>query len=118
MVRSQALLTASSGRAEQLFPEVFPWLAALIGFIIVGSIVITAVRRWQRGTGRSQGESFTLHDLRELHRQGQLSDEEFERARQAIIDQVKRSTSENEREPRPDAEGDSPQRGEDPDRFN
>lgn len=53
--------------------------AAVIGFVI-----------WRRFT-RSEDEpatpttAFTLADLRTLHRQGQLSDEEFERARSAII---------------------------------
>ncbi|MHC4995789.1 MAG: SHOCT domain-containing protein [Planctomycetota bacterium] len=30
-------------------------------------------------------EAFTLSDLRRLHQQGQLSDDEFERAKQALL---------------------------------
>ena len=54
-----------------------------VGFIL-GSLGVADYRRYTRTeSGGSPG--FTLSEIRRLHREGQLSDEEFARARSAIL---------------------------------
>lgn len=72
-----------------LFSKVFPWLAVLIGAAIAGAIIIALVRRALRDEDDADGGGFTLHDLRRMHGEGKLSDEEFARARDAMIAKVR-----------------------------
>ncbi|MCC6683243.1 MAG: hypothetical protein IT445_20290 [Phycisphaeraceae bacterium] len=61
-----------------------------LGMIVIAAIVLVAValvvRRLMLGR-HEPGESFTLSDVRRLHQEGQLSDEEFEAARKRLIAQ-------------------------------
>lgn len=60
---------------------------AIMVFLIVGFAVIAIVKR-RAESYRDAGEPvvpFTLHDLRKLHEEGQLTDEEFEKARGRIV---------------------------------
>jgi hypothetical protein len=83
-------MVAQSG---DLFSKVFPWLAVLIGAAIAGAIIIALVRRALRHPGDGDAGGFTLHDLRRMHGAGTLTDEEFARARDAMIAKVRgRST--------------------------
>jgi hypothetical protein len=82
--------------AGELFPSLLPWLLALLGLVIVGGGVLLLVRRWLR-SDEADGPAdvgFTLQDLRDMHRVGELSDEEFERAKSAMIEQVQRAAEE------------------------
>ena len=61
-------------------------LAAIVAAAVV--IVITGLlvrRKMMHGDASGNGEAFSLHDLRELHRRGDLSDEQFQRARAALL---------------------------------
>lgn len=66
--------------------------AFLIGFLFVGALVLAgggiytalAVRKWMR-TDDSPTEPFTLHDLRELHARGELTEAEFQALRAEMI---------------------------------
>ena len=69
----------SSGTGSAL-SELWPWLIAFVVVVLVGGVVIGAVRKWMRGTDESQQIGFTLGDLRELHREGKLSSEELKLA--------------------------------------
>lgn len=71
-----------------LFSEVMPWLAALLGLVVVGAIVIAIIRRRFRREDDS-GVPFTLDDLRRLHAAGHITDEEFERARTQMIEALR-----------------------------
>jgi hypothetical protein len=105
-----ALLANAPARTD-LFADILPWMAMLLGLVVVGGLVIFVVRRYGRGdAGTSAG--FTLHDLRTMHAAGELSDEEFARAREALIGRT-RAAAEPPRGagrtgndgPRPDAAG-------------
>lgn len=80
--------------------------------VIVGVAVIVAVIGfifWRRFTREedpalTRNTAFTLADLRQLHRDGQLSDAEFERARAAIIAQTRAALA-------PSDADDSPENG-------
>ena len=78
---------AQDGQGDP-FLEIAPWLAALIALVVVGAMVITWLRRRLYPSDRDRSGSrsgFTLHELRALHRDGELSDEEFENARAAML---------------------------------
>ena len=86
---------------QTLLADVLPWLILLLGLVIAGGIVIFWVRRSLSAAHSSSSDTgFTLHELRELHRKGEISDEEFERARTAIISRFQ-TKSEPDGEPKP-----------------
>lgn len=68
-----------------LFGQVLPWLAALLAVVVVGGAGIWAARRLLRRDGGAGAGGFTLQELRDLKASGQISDEEFARARDSII---------------------------------
>ncbi len=74
--------------AEDLFGQVMPWLIMLLGVVVVGGAGIYLVRRMLQGGPSASDQSFTLHELRQMREEGQLSDEEFEQAKALIIGRV------------------------------
>jgi uncharacterized membrane protein len=70
-------------------PRLVPAIIILTVVIVVGAIVITVVRRSLRDDPSTIAEGFTLHGLREMHARGDLSDDEFERARDAMIGRIR-----------------------------
>lgn len=75
--------SASSG-ANSLFASVAPWLGLLLLVVLVGAVIILAVRRYMRSDVKGP-EGFSLEDLRQMRRRGEMDDEEYERARAALI---------------------------------
>lgn len=58
----------------------------LVVLLVVGYIGVSMLRRWmRRGPVERTAMPFTLEDLRTMHRDGQLSDEEFNRARERLL---------------------------------
>lgn len=85
---SRCLNIATSGAsAGRVFFDILPWLLVLVGVVVVGAAVIYFLRR-AVNSGSGSPEGFTLHEVRRLHETGQLSEEEFERAKAAIIGRV------------------------------
>ena len=75
-----------------LFVSIAPWLGLLVVIILVGgTAAIWLKRRYLQPPGVSEA-GFTLADLRELLRSGQITPEEFEVARSQMISQVRGST--------------------------
>lgn len=66
-------------------------LIALLVVVVAGWFAIVRIRRWMRAEV-DESKPFTLDDLRRLHREGKLSDEEFQRARDSMIAAVQRAT--------------------------
>lgn len=60
----------------------------LLGVVIIGFIAIYFARRYTQRDRPASGEAFTLHDLRVLHADGRITDDEFEKARGAMIGRV------------------------------
>jgi hypothetical protein len=79
---------SGSGRA---FSDLAPWLGILGLVVIVGGVVLLRLRRRIREDEGTPTVGFTLHDLREMHARGELTDEEFQRARDALVDGVRRA---------------------------
>lgn len=65
--------------------EVLVWIGVLIvAAAALGVVVVAIKKRYDASPGES-AETFDLGALRRLHREGRISDEEFERAKSAII---------------------------------
>jgi len=70
------------------------WSAVIIGLCIAMFFLVNIVRKKVRedaDAGPSAG--FTLADLRDLHRAGKMTDEEFEKAKATLIDALKKAAS-------------------------
>src|SRR5688572_769627 len=71
--------------AESILP-VFGWSLVLIILLVGGFYAISKLRQWLKDDAApGPAIGFTLSDLRQLHRQGQMTDEEFERAKAKMV---------------------------------
>jgi uncharacterized membrane protein len=65
--------------------SIFVWAIVLILILVVMLVAVAWLRRRLSPHEDFQGEGFSLGDLRRLHKSGQLTDEEFEKARNGLI---------------------------------
>lgn len=71
----------------EVFFAILPWMLILIGIVIVGWLLLLFIRR-STGDGESGlDDGFTLGQLRKMRERGEMSDEEFEQARNVILGQ-------------------------------
>ena len=64
------------------------WSLVLILFVVMAVFLLMKLRRWIKedtDTEAGEGTGFTLSDFRRLHREGKMSDEEFERLRSMML---------------------------------
>jgi hypothetical protein len=81
-----AFVTLAMQQSGQSMLPVFGWSLVLICLMLVGFFAISKLRQWLKEDDTpAPGIGFTLSDLRQLHKQGQMTDEEFERAKAKII---------------------------------
>ena len=66
------------------------WSLVLLAAVIVGFVLVLWVKRRLRQVDEAPTLGFSLADLRELHRTGKISDQEFERARGKMAASLKR----------------------------
>ena len=68
-------------------------LLGIMAVVAVGFLVVQRVKRAYQTEDRPADGTvgFTLSDLRDLHKSGQMSDEEFEKAKAKVIDAAKRA---------------------------
>ena len=64
------------------------WSVVLIACLIALFLAVNTIRRWLRRGDEEAKVGFTLGDLRSLHREGKMTDEEFERAKSLLIGQT------------------------------
>lgn len=76
--------------ASDFFRGVALPLAGLFAFAVIGWFAVIAVRKAFRGEDGG-AEAFTLDELRRLHRAGELSDEEFARAKESMLGIARRA---------------------------
>ena len=71
------------------------WSLVLLAVVIVGFILVLWVKRRMQVQDTDTGPKigFSLADLRELHRTGKISDQEFERARGKMAASLKHRES-------------------------
>jgi len=65
------------------------WSLLTIGAIVVAFLAYVRLKQWMKADEDVHGEGFTLGDLRQLHKQGKMSTEEFERAREKMVASAK-----------------------------
>ena len=73
----------------ELFQSIALPLLALVVVVVIGWFAIVKLRSWMKDSAEAT-QPFTLEDLRQLKREGKLSDEEFEKAREMMIGSAKR----------------------------
>lgn len=67
------------------------WSLLLIGLIVVGWLTVWQVRRRLQRDDLTANAGFTLSDLRQLHKSGQMTDEEFDAAKAKVLDAARRA---------------------------
>jgi hypothetical protein len=71
--------------------SIIVWSGALIVLVILAFLAYAAFKRWMKEPAVSSGGGgFTLSDLRELHRQGKMTTEEYELARAKMVASAKK----------------------------
>ncbi|MDZ4831776.1 MAG: SHOCT domain-containing protein [Phycisphaerae bacterium] len=75
---------ASGVGADRLLLSILPYLGLLVAVVVVGWFAVVWVRRLMRGDARRDA-GFALEDLRQMHRRGEIDDEEFARAKAALV---------------------------------
>jgi hypothetical protein len=62
--------------------SVFGWSLVVIALVVGGFVAISWLRKWMKEDDMpSGGTGFGLGELRQMHARGELSDDEYERAR-------------------------------------
>ena len=87
-----SLVPVIAQQGSQSILPVFGWSLVLICLLVGGFFAISKLRQWLRdddGGAPVSPIGFTLSDLRQLHKQGQMTDEEFERAKAKIVGSAK-----------------------------
>ncbi|MCC7349715.1 MAG: SHOCT domain-containing protein [Phycisphaerales bacterium] len=68
------------------YSKVIVWSLVLIGVIIILFVTAAWVKRWaSRNADAGPVSGFSLSELRKLHQSGQLSQDEFNRAKEKIV---------------------------------
>ena len=93
-----ASATPTSAQTSQDTLTLWTAIAMLFAATIVGAIIITCVVRWFKRPQDSQGV-FTLHELRTLHADGRLTDDEFNRMKQTMLGAYAERKSDNPNAP-------------------
>jgi hypothetical protein len=74
--------------------DIILWSLLLIGLIVAGWLTVWQVKRRLQKTDDLLGNAgFTLSDLRRLHKSGQMSDEEFEKAKARVVEAARRAAA-------------------------
>jgi len=74
------------------YTDVLPAIILLLAFTIFGGVVIFCLRRKLKNPP-STSIAFTLGDLKKLRDDGSITNEEYERAKQSIVDYVRKTTT-------------------------
>jgi hypothetical protein len=80
-------------------------IVTVVGVLLVAVIVLAAavlkLRRRLLGSEDNAGAPLTLHDLRKMHGEGGLTDEEFEKAKAALIGMATKAAGPRSKQPAP-----------------
>ncbi len=86
MVDASVIATAILAAGNVDYGKLVVGCTILLLAMVSGFVGVFILRRRLRDcTPQASAESFSLQDLRQLHREGQLSDEEFERAKAQMV---------------------------------
>jgi hypothetical protein len=65
--------------------SVIGWCLVLVTLVFAGFFTLVRLRRWMKEDPAPLGIGFTLDDLRAMHKRGEMTDEQFEKARQKMV---------------------------------
>lgn len=89
-----AILPGATFLARSDISSMLLWLGALIALVAVLGVAILAARRRLLAPARlSEGPASALSDLRSMRDRGEITPEEFDRARAKIVARMKASLS-------------------------
>ena len=73
--------------AEASFAPAIVWSIVILALLLLGMMAAARLRRKlkQEDVTTGPASGFTLSDLRRMHRAGQLTDAEFERAKERVV---------------------------------
>ena len=94
------MLLAQTSRPDvwqKSLPILLSGLGLILGAILFGAVIIWWRRRSLAEEEPSSTEAWTLDDLRRMRADGSLTEEEFQRLRQAMIAAYKSGASETEK---------------------
>lgn len=77
------------------------WSLILMAAILLLFVLVIWIKRRVQQPDQGQPFGFTLDDLRRMHEQGQLSEEEFERARTRLRAKLKSAVAKPQEPPKP-----------------
>jgi hypothetical protein len=98
MVMDSAVATILSANNPAM---VIVWSLSLLALLAAGYLVVSHLRRrYVQPKEDVPNTGFTLADLRELHRQGKMSDEEFAAAKAKVVEAAQRAAAEQARRER------------------
>jgi hypothetical protein len=67
------------------------WSMVLIGLLVAAFITVAQIKKRMIKDEDPSGVGFSLGDLRALHRDGKMTDQEFEKAKAALVESMKRA---------------------------
>jgi hypothetical protein len=73
------------------------WVQMLVGagvvvvMLLIGFVAVTQIKRRMETPDEPAGSGFSLSDLRQLYEEGQMSAEEFEKAKGKVVEAAKRA---------------------------
>jgi hypothetical protein len=85
MISAMPLLAQS----DSSLGDVFFWGLLLMVLVVALFAAVAVLRKKLSPNEDFHGAGFTLSDLRQMHKKGQMSDEEFERAKIALLGAMK-----------------------------
>ena len=68
---------------------IFVWALVIVALVLAGFVAVTWIRRWASSADDAPAGGFTLGELRRLHQAGQMTDEEYEKAKAMIVEAAK-----------------------------
>jgi hypothetical protein len=71
--------------AADALPQILFWSFVAVILLVVMAVALAYIRKKMSPSEDFRGEGFTLADLRRLHKSGQMSDAEFERAKAKLL---------------------------------
>ena len=80
-----AVAPAAGPAADRLFGDLLPALGVLVLIILVGGGIAVWLKRRYQAPDAGGDVGFTLGDLRDMRARGEISDEEFEKAREKMV---------------------------------
>ena len=84
------IIVATAQSSTDASISIVVWVLVLVALLVPLAAATLWLRRWaHQDSGDRPGGGFTLHDAQEMFKRGELSQAQYERVRQEIIDQSK-----------------------------